>query len=128
DCERGRFFLFGSNFERPDYIDTPAGPQDKFCGTYYLNAKGRRKRAFAGASVPTIPRIIARAPKQRLRNMIRSGETSMIQAYPDRPGLRAGEKLRLHVSTDNPHRRFRVDFYRQGERLFEMGSLDAQTG
>ena len=52
----------------------------------------------------------------------------MIQGYPDRPGVRAGEKLRLHVSTDNPHRRFRVDFYRQGERLFEMGSLDAQTG
>jgi hypothetical protein len=51
----------------------------------------------------------------------------MIQGYPDRPGLRAGEKLRLHVSTDNPHRRFRVDFYRQGERLIKMGSLDAQT-
>ncbi|HEX3560514.1 MAG TPA: N,N-dimethylformamidase beta subunit family domain-containing protein [Pyrinomonadaceae bacterium] len=52
----------------------------------------------------------------------------MIQAYPDRPGLRAGEKLRLHVSTDNPHRRFHVDFYRQGERLVKMGSLDGQTG
>lgn len=52
----------------------------------------------------------------------------MIQAYPDRPGLRAGEKLRLHVSTDSPHRRFRVDFYRQGERLIKMGSLDGQTG
>lgn len=52
----------------------------------------------------------------------------MIQAYPDRPGLRAGEKLRLYVSTDNPHRRFRVDFYRQGEKLVKMGSLDTQTG
>src|SRR5919202_81456 len=58
----------------------------------------------------------------------RAGETSMIQAYPDRPGLRAAEKLRLHVSTNNPHRRFRVDFYRQGERLIKMGSLDVQTG
>lgn len=52
----------------------------------------------------------------------------MIQGYPDRPGLRAGEKLRLHVSTDNPHRLFRVDFYRQGERLLKMGSLEGQTG
>jgi hypothetical protein len=52
----------------------------------------------------------------------------MIQGYPGRPSLRAGEKLRLHVSTDNPHRRFRVDLYRQGETLVKMGSLDGQTG
>src|SRR5689334_19565360 len=52
----------------------------------------------------------------------------MIQGYPDRANLRAGEKLRLHISTDNPHKRFRVDFYRQGEELVKMGSLDAQTG
>ncbi|HJP95202.1 MAG TPA: N,N-dimethylformamidase beta subunit family domain-containing protein [Pyrinomonadaceae bacterium] len=52
----------------------------------------------------------------------------MIQGYPDQPSVRAGEKVRLHVSTDNPHQRFRVDFYRQGERLVKMGSLDAQTG
>ena len=52
----------------------------------------------------------------------------MIQGYPDRPGVRAGEKLRLHVSTDNTDRRFRVDFYRQGEELVKMGSLDEQTG
>jgi len=52
----------------------------------------------------------------------------MIQGYPDRPGLRAGEKLRLHVSTDNPHKSFRVDFYRQGVELVKMGSLDTQTG
>ena len=52
----------------------------------------------------------------------------MIQGYPDRPSLRAGEKLRLHVSTDNPHRRFRVEFYRQGEKLVRMGSLDGQIG
>ena len=52
----------------------------------------------------------------------------MIQSYPDRPALRAGEKLRLHVSTDNPYKSFRVDFYRQGDGLIKMGSLDAQTG
>jgi hypothetical protein len=52
----------------------------------------------------------------------------MIRGYPDRPGLRAGEKLRLHVSTDNPQSRFRVDFYRQGDGLVKMGSLGAQTG
>ena len=52
----------------------------------------------------------------------------MIQGYPDRPGLRPGEKLRLHVSTDNPQKSFRVDFYRQGVELVKMGSLDAQTG
>lgn len=52
----------------------------------------------------------------------------MIHGYPDRPGVRAGEKLRLHVSTDNPHKRFRVDFYRQGDALVKMGSLDAQLG
>lgn len=52
----------------------------------------------------------------------------MIQGYPDRTGVRAGEKLRLHVSTDNPHKRFRVDFYRQSEGLVKMGSLDGQTG
>ena len=52
----------------------------------------------------------------------------MIQGYPDRASLRAGEKLRLHISTDNPHKRFRVDFYRQGVELVKMGSLDAQTG
>ena len=52
----------------------------------------------------------------------------MIQAYPDRSSVRAGEKLRLHVSTDNPHKSFRVDFYRQGVELVRMGSLDAQTG
>jgi len=52
----------------------------------------------------------------------------MIQGYPDRPGVRAGEKLRLHVSTDNIHRCFRVDFYRQGEELVKIGSLDAQIG
>ena len=52
----------------------------------------------------------------------------MIQGYPDRPALRAGEKLRLHISTHNPHKRFRVDFYRQGVGLAKMGSLDAQTG
>ena len=52
----------------------------------------------------------------------------MIHAYPDRPALRPGEKLRLHVSTDNSHKSFRVDFYRQGAELVKMGSLDAQTG
>ena len=52
----------------------------------------------------------------------------MIKSYPDRPSLRAGEKLRLHVSTDNPHKHFRVEFYRQGDRLVKMGSLDTQTG
>lgn len=52
----------------------------------------------------------------------------MIQAYPDRPSLRAGETLRLHVSTDNPHRRFRVEFYRQGEQLVFMGQFAGQTG
>src|ERR1051325_6405667 len=52
----------------------------------------------------------------------------MIQGYPDRPSVRAGEKLRLHVSTDNPHQSFRVDFYRQGVDLVRIGSLDAQTG
>src|ERR1051325_7124398 len=52
----------------------------------------------------------------------------MIQAYPDRSSVRAGEKLRLNVSTDNPHKSFRVDFYRQGVELVRMGSLDAQTG
>src|SRR6185369_13021689 len=52
----------------------------------------------------------------------------MIQGYPDRPALRAGEKLRLHISTHNPHKRFRVDFYRQDVGLAKMGSLDAQTG
>ena len=52
----------------------------------------------------------------------------MIHAYPDRPALRPGEKLRLHVSTDNPHKSFRIDFYRQGVGLVKMGSLDTQTG
>jgi N,N-dimethylformamidase beta subunit-like, C-terminal len=52
----------------------------------------------------------------------------MIQGYPDRPALRHGEKLRLHVSTDNPNKSFRVDFYRQGVGLVKMGSLDTQTG
>src|SRR5215813_1661993 len=52
----------------------------------------------------------------------------MIQGYPDRSSLRAGEKLRLHVSTDNPHKGFRVDFYRQGVELVKMRSLHAQTG
>jgi hypothetical protein len=52
----------------------------------------------------------------------------MIQGYPDRPALRPEEKLRLHVSTDNPHKSFRVDFYRQGAELVKMGSLDAQIG
>jgi hypothetical protein len=52
----------------------------------------------------------------------------MIQGYPDRPGLYAGETLRLHVSTDNPHAFFRVDFYRQGEKLVKLGGLEAQRG
>jgi len=52
----------------------------------------------------------------------------MIQGYPDRPALRPAEKLRLHVSTDNPHKNFRVDFYRQGAELIKMGSLTRQTG
>lgn len=52
----------------------------------------------------------------------------MIRGYPDSPSLHAGEKLRLHVSTDNPHKKFRVEFYRQADRLVKMGSLDAQTG
>ena len=52
----------------------------------------------------------------------------MIQGYPDRPALRPGEKLRLHISTDNSHKSFRVDFYRQGVELVKMGSFDAQTG
>ena len=52
----------------------------------------------------------------------------MIQGYPDRPAARPGEKLRLHVSTDNPHQSFRVDFYRQGVELVKMGSLSMQTG
>jgi hypothetical protein len=52
----------------------------------------------------------------------------MIQGYPDRPSLRAGEVLRLHVSTDNPDSRFRVDFYRQGEKLVKWGSLEGQRG
>lgn len=52
----------------------------------------------------------------------------MIQGYPDRPGLHAGEMLRLHVSTDNPHAFFRVDFYRHGEKLVKLGSLEGQTG
>lgn len=52
----------------------------------------------------------------------------MIQGYPDRPAVRAGEKLRLHVSTDNPDKCFRIDFYRQGEALVKRGSLDVQTG
>lgn len=52
----------------------------------------------------------------------------MIQGYPDRPALRPEETLRLHVSTDNPHKSFRVDFYRQGAELVKMGSLAMQTG
>lgn len=52
----------------------------------------------------------------------------MIQGYPDRPALYPGEKLRLHVSTDNSHKSFRIDFYRQGVELVKMGSLDAQAG
>ena len=52
----------------------------------------------------------------------------MIQGYPDRPALRPGEKLRLHVATDNPHKTFRIDFYRQGVGLIKMGSLDTQIG
>jgi hypothetical protein len=52
----------------------------------------------------------------------------MIRGYPDQPSLCAGETLRLHVSTDNPQRRFRVDFYRQGDSLIKMGSLEEQTG
>ena len=58
----------------------------------------------------------------------RKRETAMIQGYPDRPGVRAGEKLRLHISIDNSDKCFRVDFYRQGDRLVKMGSLDEQTG
>jgi hypothetical protein len=52
----------------------------------------------------------------------------VIRGYPDQPSLRPGEILRLHVSTANPQGRFRVDFYRQGENLIKMGSLEDQTG
>jgi hypothetical protein len=45
----------------------------------------------------------------------------MIKGYPDRQGLRAGERLRLHVAADNPHGRFHVELYRQGDGLIKMG-------
>ena len=58
----------------------------------------------------------------------RKGETAIMQGYTDRPGVRAGEKLRIHISIDNSDRCFRVDFYRQGDRLVKMGSPNEQTG
>ena len=42
----------------------------------------------------------------------------MIQAYPERPSISPGDKLVLHVSTDQPG--FRVSFYRQGTTLARM--------
>jgi hypothetical protein len=42
----------------------------------------------------------------------------MIRGYPQSPSLFAGETLVLHVSTTSP--RFRVAFFRQGERLEAM--------
>ena len=42
----------------------------------------------------------------------------MIFAYPERPCLRAGEKLRLHLSTDAPE--FSVRFFRWGASVEEV--------
>lgn len=44
----------------------------------------------------------------------------MIQGYPTWPSVRPGSPLEFHISTDAP--RFRVDFYRQGQRLVHVGS------
>lgn len=50
--------------------------------------------------------------------------TAVIQAYPARPAVFAGERLRLHVSSAAP--RFRVEFYRQGVSLVLRGRADTR--
>lgn len=45
----------------------------------------------------------------------------MIRGYPRWPSVRPGERLVLHVSTDQPA--FRVEVYRQGATLVPMGRL-----
>ncbi|MBI2755865.1 MAG: hypothetical protein HYX52_04050 [Chloroflexi bacterium] len=50
----------------------------------------------------------------------------MIQGYPRVPSVVAGGRLRLHVSTTAP--RYRVEFYRQGERLVHLGTSDWRRG
>lgn len=50
----------------------------------------------------------------------------MIHGYPRWPGVAPGSTLTLHVSTDAPV--FRVDFYRQGERLAYVASSPWQRG
>lgn len=50
----------------------------------------------------------------------------MIQAYPARPSVRAGERLRLHVSTTAAA--FRVEFYRQGVTLEAKGGTESRLG
>ncbi|HLN13680.1 MAG TPA: N,N-dimethylformamidase beta subunit family domain-containing protein [bacterium] len=44
----------------------------------------------------------------------------MIHGYPEKPSVRPGDTLTLHVSTTA--RWFRADFYRQGARLTPIGS------
>lgn len=52
----------------------------------------------------------------------------MIRGYPRTPSVHPGETLTLHVSTDRP--RFRIEVYRQGERLerIEGGSAGPFPG
>lgn len=50
----------------------------------------------------------------------------MIQGYPAQPSVRAGERLRLHVSTDAAA--FRVEFYRQGVTLEYHGRSECRAG
>lgn len=50
----------------------------------------------------------------------------MIQAYPARPSVRAGERLRLHVSTNAAA--FRVEFYRQGVTLDLRACSECRRG
>ncbi|MGC0415842.1 N,N-dimethylformamidase beta subunit family domain-containing protein [Embleya sp. AB8] len=46
-----------------------------------------------------------------------------VDGYPGEPSVRAGDILRLHVSTRA--RRFRADFYRAGVGLRHMGAMEA---
>jgi hypothetical protein len=49
----------------------------------------------------------------------------MIRGYPRWPTVSPGDKLTLHVATNAP--RFRVEFYRQGERLEKVEGLAAEA-
>jgi hypothetical protein len=67
---------------------------------------------------------MAQSPtSDRTRAVTSSPGPPAVEGYPARPSVRAGDTLRIHVSTSA--RRFRVDFFRCGVGLRHMAALEA---